>query len=448
MAVYGRTGPYGMTEQAFYIPHLRTPLPCGNKILQEDERRDREYDNERRLEQESMMDDGGIGGMSGMSGSSINDIDSSNRDADPSAFEKEMATYKSNADRRILQTIFDSSPDAVDSVGEMQDGFIDIDLDSILREGDIEDTFNDYSASKTEKNKIASGTTELPKVDDSVKTPDTSLLPTSADNNDRKEKIIKSIAKPMATGDWSEFSNKKDKPKPQDNPILQNWKKKLAESPTTIEAADGKSESLPPFPSDEHFAGIWKLVSTPAGNVMEEDSIFVSDPNSSENLVLRIDGTIAGGPILDVKNQHRAAGGTWKFFQAQYIGSGPGENEDLQLKTRLRIRLLIPPLKQKVLVMEGEVNPRGTFVSAESISQDNINELRKFSFQPLIGKEKEEGSTTEQDSVLLCSGEMWTEDARGERKNRSKLGKFTLTKQTDYTQKFKYSIPSPQRYQD
>ena len=95
--MYGRTGPMGVTEQAFYIPHLRIRLPDGNKVLQDDERKDREYDNKRRLEQEFMID-----------GDEIDD-----RSTSETQFEKEMAKNKSNADRRIIQTIFDSSPDNI-----------------------------------------------------------------------------------------------------------------------------------------------------------------------------------------------------------------------------------------------------------------------------------------------------------------------------------------------
>ena len=218
MAVYGRTGPYGMTEQAFYIPHLRTRLPGGNKILQEDERKDREYDNERRLEQETLMDNG-AGGSNSIDG--FDDI-INDKDVDTSTFEKDMAAYKSNADRRILQTIFDSSPSDADSVGEMKESYLGMDLESILKEQDIEETFNEYSSEAKNKEKLAS--IDSPKVGD---------IRSKADEDGKKEKIIKSIAKPMATGDWSNFSKKKDKPKPQGNPILQNWKKRLDESPTT-----------------------------------------------------------------------------------------------------------------------------------------------------------------------------------------------------------------------
>lgn len=400
-----------MTEQAFYIPHLRTRLPDGNTALQDDERKDREYDNERRLEQEVMIDD-----------YEVNDDSSSE-----TKFEKDMATYKSNADRRILQTIFDASPSEIDS------SVFDFD-----EEGDEEDvtraTFNLIDENNESSSRILD------------------------DSDLRKAEIIQSIAKPIATGDWSSLQRKKEKPDPKDNPILRNWKQKMAENPTILQsdAKDmNRSRQLPPFPSDEHFVGIWQLEIIPKGSIFDEaTNPFGNDQFSNENIVLRVDGTTAGGPILDVENQHRAAGGTWKFFQALWIGPSDEETEVPVVKTRLRIRLLIPPLKEKVLVMEGEVI-NGALVSPESISRDNLKEMRKSVFDSFVGNAREQNSVNPSiggKSFLQCSGEVWCEDATkadgsGEKK-RLKVGRFHLGKRKEEGNNYKYSIPAPQRYQD
>lgn len=394
----------GMTEQAFYIPHLRTRLPDGNEKLQEDERKDREYDNERRLEQEVLIDD-----------------HKNNENSSPETqFEKEMASNKSNADRRILQTIFDTSPD------EMDLSAFDFEDDQALEENVPIAMQNENKTSSSKETRV---------VDDI-----------------KREEIIKSIAKPIATGDWTSLRPKKDKPSPEDNPILRNWKKRVAESPTILQNDTGSSKSsLPPFPSDDHFVGIWHLDILPRGSSVEEDRVFGTDVN--ENIVLRIDGTTAGGPILDMKNQHRAAGGTWKFFEAQWVGPTDDETEVL-VKTRLRIRLLIPPLKEKVLVMEGEVS-NGVFVSPESISRENMKEFRKSVFDSFIGKEedKDKDISKEEDSILQCNGEMWVENATrpgtsGTSTKRVKVGRFSLSKMKEQGNNYKYSIPAPQRYQD
>ena len=94
----------------------------------------------------------------------------------------------------------------------------------------------------------------------------------------------------------------------------------------------------------------------------------------------------------------------------------------------------------------GEVK-RGTFASPESVSQENMNELRKSSFANQFGKKEEYGSINSDSWFMQCSGEMWTENVHGN-KNRSKVGKFTMSKREQRETNYQYSIPAPQRYQD
>jgi hypothetical protein len=275
----------------------------------------------------------------------------------------------------------------------------------------------------------------------------------------KTKEIIRSIAKPIATGEWSTYSEKKkNKPLPKDNPIFQNWKNRRS-----MAAEDGDINQarkiLSPYPSDEHFAGIWSIVSTPTGAISnEQDYLGGGDASSSENLILRIDGSIAGGPILDTENRHRAAGGTWKFFQAEWCGKADDDDDEnpmnRRIQTRLRVRLVIPPSKTKVLVMEGEVKRggRGAF-SAESVSKDNARELFSSSSFRMNRIAGDEGflSTGEDESFLFVSGEAWVEDAQeGEKqKRRSKLGRFAMVKKTDRRpDQYSYTIPPPTRYQD
>eukprot|EP00553_Chaetoceros_curvisetus_P008643 CAMPEP_0204619474 /NCGR_PEP_ID=MMETSP0717-20131115/5839_1 /ASSEMBLY_ACC=CAM_ASM_000666 /TAXON_ID=230516 /ORGANISM="Chaetoceros curvisetus" /LENGTH=229 /DNA_ID=CAMNT_0051633487 /DNA_START=77 /DNA_END=766 /DNA_ORIENTATION=- len=218
-------------------------------------------------------------------------------------------------------------------------------------------------------------------------------------------------------------------------------------------------KALPPFPSDEYFVGIWRLVSSPSGPMMGEDELLdalLGDETSSENLILRVDGTTAGGPILDPESQHRAAGGTWNFFQAEFCGKDGDAIDALQdrIQTRLRVRLLIPPGKERVVVMEGTVR-RGDINSVESISLDNANELRassSFGINRVAkkGPSKAMKSLNDGESFMYVSGEAWVEDAEGTgKKNRSKLGRFSLMKRKDRDPaQYQYTIPAPQRYQD
>ena len=170
-------------------------------------------------------------------------------------------------------------------------------------------------------------------------------------------------------------------------------------------------------------------------------------------MILRVDGTTAGGPILDTQNQHRASGGTWKFFEAEWIGDQNDDqngSERRNTRTRLRIRLVIPPEKQQVLVMEGEVR-RGPLSSVYSIAQENMNQLRSsgsFGMSPDTAESESsrKSEELEGDVLLQCSGEAWVEDRYGK---RSKLGPFSLLKMQDRSaDDYTYTIPAPKRYQD
>ena len=71
---------------------------------------------------------------------------------------------------------------------------------------------------------------------------------------------------------------------------------------------------LPPYPSDTHFVGAWRVLTSPLGT--ESASFDDADSKSSDIFILRVDGQVMEGPILDAQHQHKAAGGGWKMFQA------------------------------------------------------------------------------------------------------------------------------------
>jgi len=422
LAVYGRTGPMGISEQAFYIPHLRTKLPDGNAQLRREEEQDKNYNNMRRSEEEIKMD-----------------YDGFDESDEAQSFEKEMANFKSTADRRMLQTVYDLSPDEVEEIG------------------DIAETMQAESREELKTIESASTTSAIDGGSGSSTTqsgPSSELIKDefSSARFERTEEIIGSIAKPLATGNWSNQAEKKNKPLPQDNPILKNWKERVTMAAKVQESSVSR-KILSPFPSDEHFAGIWRLISTPGGVMMDEEDLLeavAGDSKSEENLILRIDGTTAGGPILDVEKGHRAAGGTWKFFQAEWCGEDGAER---LVQTRLRIRLLIPPSKTTVLVMEGEVK-RGSIVSAESISKDNARELfssSSFGMNKIASNDASDIADEEdKESYTFISGEAWVENASGKgSRQRSKLGRFSLMKRKDRNpDQYQYTIPAPTRFQD
>lgn len=138
---------------------------------------------------------------------------------------------------------------------------------------------------------------------------------------------------------------------------------------------DLSTPDLPDFPSEEHLRGFWRVVRSPLSmpDVIKDDS-------RSDNFVLRVDGTVAGGPVLDEETFNKASGGTWRLL----------ESIDESL---LRIRLVIPPKKDRIMVWEGQV-----FKDTES-SLNSISILDATSFGKMVRDTKGE-------EVIKCSGKV------------------------------------------
>ena len=173
---------------------------------------------------------------------------------------------------------------------------------------------------------------------------------------------------------------KKDKPPIQDNPVFKAYK----EGRLNAKAYVPKPSSTPqlgPYPGKDHFVGIWKVVKSPTGFDVDD-----SRSDTSENIVLRVDGTIAGGPTLDVETRQKAAGGTWKMLT------------DEDGTVRLRIRLVIPPKKERIMVMEGIVNRAG--------SQSNIPMASNTFGIPQLEELAKNNEDDESLQLMLCSGEV------------------------------------------
>ena len=482
IAVYGRTGGpiYNYKEElAFYVPHLKIPLPPptgDDEALQAKEEYHSQYNKNR---YNDYMDE-----------------ESSSSSFLDSTMDDELRQTKSKADRRLLQTIYDSSDTNDETIlNDLDDPVVipNNDEENITNKNtmSLEDINSDDDISKVDEKKLDSkdinddsdddndmkkSNVIVEKMDqDFIKTQDSYIVPDdNVDDEDQiqqveekeqkptnEERIIQSIAKPIATGDWSKLK-KKDKPKPEDNPILKNWKQRrqtlAADSPSLLPP----KKKLPPYPSDEHFVGIWNLVSTPRGPSLDQqrlvDGELFMDPTVSENLILRVDGTVAGGPILDFETQHRASGGTWRMFQAEYMGNNDDNNNSGLVQTRLRIRLVIPPEKKRVLVMEGEVRRGVSMSTTKSISEQNMKEIMtpsSFNIPEVeaLKKQQEEkakkNNNDDETLILSCVGEVWVEDADDTNQNRVKLGRFSLIKaEQSQPSQLRFTIPSPKRYQD
>ena len=190
------------------------------------------------------------------------------------------------------------------------------------------------------------------------------------------------------------------------------------------------------YPSMEHFAGIWRLVLSNQNNNAEND-----------NIILRIDGTIAGGPVLstitttsnkdtdddtiNTYTQKAASGSKWKFYQAKYIGNNKPSNDDDIISTRVRIQLVIPPHKTHELVLEGEViklvmpGKNGNFLQEYGLGDDMQKKENEF--------------------YLQAQGEVWMQGVEDGGEKR-KMGKFSAVKlATPSKKQLRYSIPPPKR---
>lgn len=238
-----------------------------------------------------------------------------------------------------------------------------------------------------------------------------------------RENIQKVIASRARERSLQELSTKKEKPAIEDNPIFAKFKNGTL-VPETPKVASSPTPSLPPYPSREHLVGFWRMVRSPTGFEPVENG-----NDRSENLILRIDGTTAGGPILDQETQQKASGGTWSL-------SG-----ETATSARLLIRLEIPPKKERVLVMEGALER----VSMKG--QDMPLASNTFGIPAL--EQLKSQNAVEMEDYLFCGGQVWIEDVITGR-NRDEIGSFSVMKlnlSTDPTQ-YSITVPRPVRNQD
>ena len=512
--MYERTAEFGATENAFYIPHMKVDLPGAGKALDKKEKQDAQDAMKRMKEKEEAF--GGPDGSGGMMdfdklkdavlGSDGNVDDSTNGEEqytyeetdrrmmealeeggilwegtkpdqsknfdkagalneDGASFDRdaldvprfdsmddEMRAARTDSERRMVQNMYDNSP------SDTATGVEFVDVESVKSQNDSttnsepakpaltsEEDFAVAAARAAVEKRRGDGSRVDPEETDS-----TSSSANAPDDEARKRAIVEKIRKPIATGDWSS-AKPKDKIRWQDNPVFKDWKGRV-----TMAEDDGpevETKPLPPFPSHDHFVGAWRMVSSPTSTF----AMFGEDSSISENLILRVDGLTAGGPILDMQNMQRAAGGTWKFFEAERIRKS--EDEEVERQTRLRVRLVVPPKKDRILCMEGHVQ----LISASAIGPKNIDAssmIAPGTFgipQAEEAKKKADRARAEKlvsgddkagEDVLRCSGEVWIEDARtGD--NRRKLGRFVMEKERiSDTSKLVYTIPRPTRIQD
>jgi hypothetical protein len=238
-----------------------------------------------------------------------------------------------------------------------------------------------------------------------------------------REKIQNIIASRARERSMQQLSTKKDKPAIEDNPIFAQYKNGTlkAENP---QVPSTPTPVLPPYPSREHLVGFWRMVRSPTGFEPMENT-----KDQSENLILRIDGTTAGGPILDPDTQQKASGGTWTL-------SG-----ETATTARLLIRLQIPPKKERILVMEGALERMSMKGRTMPLTSNT------FSIPALEDLKSRNGVDLE--DFTFCGGKVWIEDVNTGR-NRDDIGTFSIMKLNLSNDPSQYTItvPRPVRNQD
>ena len=383
VSVYPRQpGVLGLGEKAFYIPHETTSLPQGNDALTKAEARHRSYNEKRMAEAE---------------GRNVDDEQDMTEDTlrDPQVEEQ----------RRRLETVYENSTnDAIDAA------FIDDEI-----KDEIQQSLQAIDYVAVEEEKMDALADDRNGVDTNKKVPESQL-------DDWTKNRIRQTVEGLASVQARKVQEK-EKTAIEDNPIFQKYRDgTLVEKKATTDPEPTKE--LPPYPSREHFFGIWRVVTSPTGFPEE-----IGDDTKSDNLILRVDGTIAGGPTLDRETNQKASGGTWKVVNAT-------DDEG----AKLRIRLVIPPKKERILVMEGEVT---RFMSGSEIP------LSKSSFGIPEVEAVAQKLDNDAEDLMHCGGDVWIEDAVTG-KNREPIGTFSLMKIQSPLEPGKYTItiPRPVRNQD
>ena len=375
-----------LTLSMFYLPYETIPLPDGTLKMQKSEQKFEKYQDERILEEQKELE-------RQRSGNDDSNLEPEvNQNVDP-----DILMTKT---RERLENLYMSSVE----VGESTDVERDLDFNTFADQ--VENEPNEESNEMKEDNLNVDWETPTASPDDYM--------------DDWMESRIRKVIESRESIQ-SRKPEKKDKPPIEDNPVFKAYKEGTLVPKQEVKESKGKR--LGPYPGRDHFVGIWKFGTTPTGFSIEE-----GNDESCENIILRVDGTTAGGPILDTETKQKAAGGTWKYIE--------DEND-----IRLRIRLVIPPKKERILVMEGIVN-------RISMNLDIPMTSKAFGIPKLEAMAKEGNKSKEKDT-MHCAGDVFIEDAVT-KQNRENIGTFSLMKLQGPldTGKYTITIPKPIRNQD
>jgi hypothetical protein len=395
VGIYPRTPPE-LSHDLFCLPHETIPLPDGSAVMHSAEETFQKYQDERMEEERERQYQERAGKKASV---------------DPN--ERPDMLMTKTRDR--LEKLYVNSAGS-QSVDEFVEAELEKDADLareqvVLEETKVEEkvlqdeVIDEEAILENAANQAKQSTEASPDdfIDDWMK--------------DRMRKVVDSRESAKA-----KIQQKKDMPPIEENPVFHKYKDGTL-VPKNQRPKKKVERKMDPYPSRDHFTGIWRVVTSPTGFPAEE-----SGDDKSENLVLRVDGTTAGGPILDMESRQKAAGGTWKMLV------------DEDGNVRLRIRLVLPPKKERILVMDGEVNRM-------NVGTDIPMASKSFGVPDLEAKLKK--ADEDMQDLMHCGGEVFLEDATT-KTNREDIGTFSLMKLQSPKDPSEYSIttPRPTRIQD
>jgi len=380
VAVFKRREDFdGLDEQTFYLPYHSIELPSGDDGLTKQENKFRDYQEKRMIEAEGYHANTNEG--------------SKNLDEPPDIPQDDILLSKT---RDRLEELY-NSPVSEETPLEIEAA------------ADVKNSMEKSEQSEEEEDE---------KLLEGVR-PEQPEDPNAIDDWMRR-RIEAVVANREKIRSEMELSKPKDMPPVEENKVFKKYKEgTLAPSKSEVPL----KPELPPFPSQEHCTGFWQVIASPTGFMVEE-----GDASRSDNLILRVDGTTAGGPILDQEARQKASGGTWRFRGSTADDAG------------LLIRLVIPPTKERVLVMEGRLEKA-------SLSSGITMPNSAFGIPEL--EERKSRKSSELDNLLYCNGNVWIEDAVT-KANREDIGSFSLMKidVSNNPESYTITVPKPVRNQD
>jgi hypothetical protein len=214
---------------------------------------------------------------------------------------------------------------------------------------------------------------------------------------------------------------------------LDNWTRQriqqaIIASRTRVQSKKGLLRTPKLKPPIEENPVFWRIVKSPTGFEVEEGD---NSSCKSDNMVLRVDETIAGGPILDQATRQKASGGTWRLLG--------GDSREM-MTARLRFRLVIPPRKERILVMEGPIKCISMTSSGLPLASSTfrIPALEERASQAAASA----AASQDMEDLTHCGGEVWIEDAVSGN-NRDDIGTLLMTKLNTPTDPAEYVITIP-----